>query len=426
MFVLDNTKKPLTPCSPARARMLLRDGKAAVWRTVPFTIIIRNDITNPVVKRITVKIDPGSKTTGFSLVDTIQNRVVFAAELIHRGCAIKNDIHSRAIIRRARRGRKTRYRQARWRNRRRLAGWLPPSLMHRVYTIMTWIHRFINWCAVCEISIEMNKFDTRKMQDATIHGIEYQQGTLSGYNVRQYLLEKWDHRCAYCGSGSDVLQIDHVQPKSKGGSNKITNLVIACKRCNQRKGNNDVDVFLKRDPVLLKKIQLSLSKPLSDAASVNATRNALITQIEKTNLPIETGSGSLTMFNRTKNGYPKQHWIDAACNGESGATVIVDLLHYPIQIRSMGHGERQMVRVDKHGFPRSKAKTTKIVKGFKTGDLVRLVQPKGKYAGTYTGRLVGIRSNGMFDIRTSRGMITAIHYNYTLIQSADGYLYENY
>ena len=99
VFVLDTTQKPLTPCSPARARALLRDGKAAVWRTIPFTIILKVAMPDAVVKPLTVKIDPGSKQTGLALVDP-DGRVVFAAELEHRGQAIKSSIESRRSLRR--------------------------------------------------------------------------------------------------------------------------------------------------------------------------------------------------------------------------------------------------------------------------------------------------------------------------------------
>lgn len=122
VFVLDTNKQPLSPCRPSVARKLLRDGKAAVYRRFPFTIILKRavELAEP-VPAITVKVDPGSKTTGIALVQ--DGKVVFAAELEHRGQAIKDALESRRAIRRGRRQRNTRYRQARFLNRTRPKGW---------------------------------------------------------------------------------------------------------------------------------------------------------------------------------------------------------------------------------------------------------------------------------------------------------------
>ena len=89
---------------------------------------------NPVVKEHRLKIDPGSKVTGLAILK--ENRVVFAAELTHRGLAIKATLESRRAIRRGRRNRHTRYRKPRF-NRFRPTGWLAPSLQHRVDTTLT-------------------------------------------------------------------------------------------------------------------------------------------------------------------------------------------------------------------------------------------------------------------------------------------------
>jgi 5-methylcytosine-specific restriction endonuclease McrA len=253
VFVLDTEKKPLTPCQPARARALLRDGKAAVYRTVPFTIILKVAMPDAVVKPITVKIDPGSKTTGFALVDP-DGRVMFAAELEHRGKAIKADLESRRSLRRGRRARNTRYRAARFDNRARLEDWLPPSLQHRIETTLTWVNRFSRWCGLEEIAVERVKFDMQLMRNPEISGVEYQQGTLQGYSVREYLLEKWSRKCAYCGVEHVPLQVEHIHPKAKGGVNSVSNLALACDPCNKKKGTLDIKVFLKNKPEQLKKV----------------------------------------------------------------------------------------------------------------------------------------------------------------------------
>lgn len=423
VFVIDNTKKPLTPCSPARARALLRDGKAAVWRTVPFTLILKVAMPNAVVKPLNVKIDPGSKETGIVLVDS-SNRVVFAAELTHRGKAIKAALDARRSLRRGRRGRKTRYRAARFNNRVRAENWLPPSLQHRVDTTMTWVNRFRKWAGIEGIAVERVKFDLQQMNNPDIAGVEYQQGTLAGYSVREYLLEKWSRKCAYCGAGHVPLQIEHIKARANGGANNISNLTLACAPCNTRKSTQDIAVFLKNKPDVLKRVLSQLKKPLTDAAAVNATRNKLFVSLLETGLPVETGTGAQTKFNRNKLGYPKAHWIDAACVGNSGATATLNPELKPLLIKSMGQGCRQTVRTDKYGFPCAKAKSTKTVLGIKTGDLISLVQTKGVYVGTYKGRVTAIKSASHFLSLSVKGKQTWFSAKLaTLIQPSDGYCY---
>ncbi len=130
VFVIDKDKTPLTPTHPAKARKLLTEERAAVFRLFPFTIILKRKVID--VKKETkfqLKIDPGSKTTGLAIVKN--NLVLWAGELTHRGQQIKLRLEKRRVIRRSRRNRKTRYRKARFKNRRRKEGWLAPSLLHR-------------------------------------------------------------------------------------------------------------------------------------------------------------------------------------------------------------------------------------------------------------------------------------------------------
>lgn len=188
VFVIDQNKQPLNPIPPARARELLTKQKAAVYRVYPFSVILKHAIDNPNPKPLTIKLDPGSRFTGIAILD--QDKVIWAAELEHRGWQIKNSLESRRSLRRSRRNRKTRYRQPRFNNRKRKEGWLAPSLMHRVLTIETWVKRLCRYTPIAQIAMELVKFDTQKMQNPEVDGVEYQQGELAGYEVREYLLEK--------------------------------------------------------------------------------------------------------------------------------------------------------------------------------------------------------------------------------------------
>jgi len=263
VFVLDTNQKPLNPCRPVTARKLLTAGKAAVYRCYPFTIILKKSVQSE-TKPMELKIDPGSLTTGLALL--IGEQVVWGAELEHRGSQIKSALDSRRAVRRNRRNRKTRYRKARFKNRRRREGWLAPSLQHRVETTMTWIRRLMKLASIDSLSQELVRFDTQKMQNPEISGTLYQQGELMGYEVREDLLEKWGRQCAYCGASSVRLEIEHIVPKSKGGTDRVSNLTLACNPCNQAKGNLDIRDFLSGKPDLCKGILASAKQPLKDAA----------------------------------------------------------------------------------------------------------------------------------------------------------------
>ena len=399
IFVLDTNKKTLTPCRPSMARKLLTAGKAAVFRRYPFTIILKKAV-EATPEPLTLKLDPGSKTTGIALLQGSQ--VIFGALLTHRGQAIKLRLESRRSLRRSRRNRQTRYRQPRFLNRTRPKGWLAPSLQHRVETTITWVNKFIRFAPIGLIIQELVRFDLQQIENPEISGIEYQQGELLGYEIREYLLNKWERKCAYCGAENVPLQVEHIQPKAKGGSHRISNLCLACEKCNQKKGTQAIEKFLAKKPDVLKGILAQAKRPLKDATAVNSTRWALFNRLKETGLPVLTGSGGLTKFNRTRLGLSKSHWIDAACVGQVESLEV--LTGKPLLIKATGHGTRQMCRTDKFGFPSRYVPRTKFVKGFQTGDIVKVVVTDGKKIGVYVGR-VAVRSTGSFNISTPLGLI---------------------
>lgn len=381
VFVKSAQGTVLMPCHPARARQLLKVGKAECVKVYPFTIRL-TDRGFGDLQPVQLKIDPGSRHSGLALVlnGETHDKVIFGAVLHHRGTEIANALKSRASLRRGRRQRKTRYRPARWANRRRPEGWLPPSSMSRVMNLSVWTSKFIGLANVSSISFERTKFDTQLMANPEISGVQYQQGTLAGYSVREYLLDKYNRTCVYCGAKDVRLEIDHVQPRSRGGTDSVKNLVIACRDCNQAKGNMSLQDFLTRKPLVLKKVLGSLGKSYSDAAQVQAIRNKSLAVLEGFGLPVEVSTGDRTKFNRTNLGYPKDHWIDAACIGTSGQLVVIHRPHCNdvLDIKAMGRGNRNVLKCDKYGFPsKNKPKTRKRVMGFETGDYISVVR-KGR------------------------------------------------
>jgi 5-methylcytosine-specific restriction endonuclease McrA len=363
VFVLDTNKNVLDPCHPARARELLRKGKAAVFRRYPFTIILKREVPDAQPKECQVKIDPGSKTTGIAVVQ--EDRVIWGAELEHRGGLIKKKLESRRASRRLRRNR-MRYRQPRFLNRTKPKGWIAPSLQHRVQTTTTWVNRLSKFCNVGELVQELVRFDMQKMQNPEVSGVEYQQGELAGYEVREYLLEKWGRKCAYCGVENVPLQIEHIHPKSKGGSNRVSNLTLACQKCNQKKGNRPVEEFLKKKPDVLKRIQARAKAPLMDAAAVNSTRWALFHALSATGLTVTVGSGGQTKYNRKQLGWGKAHWLDAAAVGHVSALRL--LTEQPLKIAAKGQGGRQKAALNKYGYP-IRYNSLKPVHGWRSGDI---------------------------------------------------------
>jgi 5-methylcytosine-specific restriction endonuclease McrA len=424
VFVLDTQKQPLGPVHPGHARLLLKQGKAAVYRRYPFTVILKCAVEQPHLEPLRLKIDPGSRTTGLALVNDASGEVVWAAELTHRGEQIKRNLTTRRAIRRSRRQRKTRYRKPRFRNRRKRTGTLPPSLLSRVCNVLTWGRRLMRLSPIAAISQELVCFDVQALENPEIEGAQYQQGTLAGYEVREYVLLKWQHQCVYCDAHEVPLELDHVQPRSKQGSNRVSNLVTACMPCNQRKGNQDVREFLKEQPERLARILAQIKTPVRDAAAINATRWALLDGLKALGLSMECGSGGRTKYNRVIRGLPKMHWLDAACVGVSTPESLILKGIVPLQITATGHGSRQMCLVDRFGFPRTRPKQHKRVKGFQTGDLVRAVVTSGAKQGTYVGK-VAVRTRGSFNITTAQGVVTDIHHRWCrLIARADGYTYQ--
>lgn len=425
VFVLDRSGKPLMPCTEKRARLLLERGRARVHKVMPFTIrVVDLEAQDCAFQALRVKLDPGSKTTGIALVRETENNgvaVVNLFELVHRGKQISEALTARRGHRRMRRS-QLRYRAPRFLNRGNTqGGWLAPSLQHRVDTSMACLNRLQQLAPVSAISTELVRFDMQALENPEIEGAQYQQGTLAGYEVREYLLEKWNRTCAYCGTKDVPLQIEHIHPKSKNGSDRISNLTLACQCCNQKKGALPVEVFLAKKPEQLKRILAQAKRPLKDAAAVNSTRWALVNALKATGLAVKTASGGRTKFNRSQLHIPKTHALDAACVGEVGS--ITDWQKPTLRLKAMGRGSYLRTRLDTFGCVRGYLTRSKSTQGFQTGDMVKAEVTKGKKTGSYTGR-VAVRATGSFNIQTSTGLVQGVFHRYcTVVQRGDGYGY---
>lgn len=473
VFVLNKDKSPLNPTSNGKARWLLDNGYAVVDRHFPFVIRLKKQVENPNLKSYTLKIDPGAKETGLAIVESKfkNSKVIFLATLTHRADEISSNLKKRKQYRKSRRSRNTRYRRCKFgygfskKNKKnafeskRKSGWLPPSTESIIQNIKTWVKRLKKWCTIEKVIIETARFDTQEMQNSNIEGVEYQQGTLQGYNVKEYLLYNHNHTCQYCKeviinkegkkiyknySGDDILEVEHKTPKSQGGTNRLANLTLSCKTCNQDKDNRNLKEWLsnlkekdfrkklpriryKNVKQILKDEEENPTISLKGAGKVNSYRYRLLDDLKEIIDNIETSTGAKTKYNRSKiANLPKTHYYDALCAGDN----ISDNFIFPkdlkvMHIKAVGRGSHCRTNTDKHGFPVSYFPNKKVFYGFKTGDIVKAKVPKKyKTGGVWLGK-VSIRSTGSFKITLSNGeKIDGVNHKYcTLTQKADGYNY---
>ena len=437
VFALDKAQKPVMPCSTKRARKLLSTGRAVVHKTYPFTIRIKDiSASECTFQDLQLKVDPCSKTTGVAVVlkNTSKYSVRQLFNLAHRGYQISEALSQRRAFRRRRRN-QLRYRPARFNNRvnSKKKGWLAPSIRHRVTSTMNFIHLIRKLTPVNELGLERVKFDTQLMDNPDISGVEYQQGTLKGYELREYILLKNNHTCQYCNgvSGDSVLNIEHILPKSRGGSNRLNNLTLACRTCNEHKNNYLLSEWKsilrtsKLDKQRIKnieKFEKGKRSTLKDASAVNSTRNAIFREFINTGLTVSTGTGGMTKFNRHQYQIPKDHALDAVCVGE--INLPIENWQMPISlVKCQSRGSYQRTRLNKYGFPRGYLMRQKSVFGFKTGDMAKATVTSGKKQGVYIGK-VSVRKTGSFNITTKNETVQGISHKYCeLIQRGQGFLF---
>ena len=294
--VINMRNEPLMPTSPRRARILLISGKARVISSNPFTIQLLY-ATGETKQPVTLGIDAGYKHIGFSVVT--EKRELISGEAVMRTDMPKLNVE-KSMYRRGRRNRLW-YRQPRFMNRgNNSKGWFAPSIEHKLQAHIRLIEKLKKILPVTKTVIEVASFDTQKMKNPEISGIEYQQGELQGYEIREYLLEKFHRKCVYCGKTNIPLEIEHLTPKSRGGSNTVDNLAISCHECNQKKNNLTAEEF--GYPEMRKRAL----KSLKDATFMNIVRWKL-TQLTEA---IHT-FGYITKKNRISPGLDKSHANDA-------------------------------------------------------------------------------------------------------------------
>ena len=418
VLVIDKRKRPCNAISEAYARILLYSKQAVIHKRFPFTIRLKNDDAVLRDKTYTVKLDPGANTTGVVVVSN-DDAVVMLAEIEHRGRVVKRSLDSRRTIRRSRRNRKTRYRACRFNNRTRPEGWLAPSVKSRADNVINFICKYKKLLNIGKVEIERVSFDTAQMgSDVELYGIDYRQGPLYQTKLRSFVFSRSNGKCSYCGE--QASEIDHIVPRSKGGTDSVNNLTAACRACNEKKSNLSLKDFGKLVGKDFSKLE---PKKLPKHASiVQSARNYMIREISKLVADTKSYDAWLTKYNREELGLPKQHYYDALSVGNiQDYKFLTDKV---LIISAKGRGSRQMCRMDRFGFPRTSPKGNKSVKGFQTGDIVKAIVPTGSKQGEYLGR-VAVRSCGIFNIEVNGEVIQGIgHKHCRIVQRNDGYSYE--
>jgi len=416
IFTLSKNKIPLMPVSEKRGHELLTQKKATIHKYFPFVIRLKKNY--PIFdSKLTMKIRPGANVSKIALAKG--NDAICFFEIVHKSFIIKQKLVSRASLRRSRRNRNTRYREPGVPGWKRKDGWLPPSLHAKVIQTQNIVKKLCNHVPVGKICLEYIKFDTQKMENPDISGVEYQQGELMGYEVREYLLEKWGRKCAYCGKENVPFTIDHIIPKKRGGTDRIGNLTLACEDCNKKKGTKTAAEF--GFPDLLTKA----SKPLANIASLNSTRKAVVKAIKEVfDGEIEFVSAARTKKNRILFGVSKD--FEASCVGKMEETEKPTITTDYIEVwKAIGRGNRQICQPDAYGFPRAYRSRNKVKNGLQTGDFCKFKHTgKGKFAGKEGVGRVTVKADGTVYIQKGKEQLVSGTYKYfKLLQHGDGWEY---
>ena len=442
--VLDKDSNPLMPTRPSRARRLIRQGRANKrWVKGMFTIQMTDvsaDGPDTVVGGVDLNIDPGASATGIAVTSETPagRRAHTLIEVRHRGQRVKNKLERRRSLRRNRRGR-LRNRKRRFNNRHRPDGWLPPSIQSRLANTLTWVKQLSALYPVRHIRVETAVFDTQLMQNAEISGEQYQHGALHEWQLRSYVFHRDGRRCAYCGTTkAERYELDHIAPKSSGGSNRPSNLVVSCQSCNLAKANTPVETFLTDRPTQLAAIYRIQRAPLAGATHLNVILPELLRRLRTHGYSVSTHDSYTTSWTRRRLGVYKTHANDALCLESPDK---LDLMpNHTLVIQPAGHGDRQMLRPpDRHGNPRGiqysrycalprqqqgytscpgHRRRNRRAHGIASGDIVRFTHPR---YGTLTGHAILDKVKARVAINHDGHQISVSQRHATLVARNTGY-----
>ena len=420
--VLDQNGETLMPTTRlGKVYRLLKTQKAHIVSYEPFTIQLDYEPDTHIIQPMTLGVDSGAIHSGYSVAN--EHREYYNSEIIARDNISKN-LSNKRMYRQNRRARKTRYRKPRFSNRKnKKKGWLPPSLEQKVAVQLNEIDHLHHYFPIEKIIIEVAEFDIQKIKNPDISGIEYQQGTLQGYNIRNYLLEKHRRKCFYCGKTVSDFEVEHMLPKSRGGSNRIDNLTLSCHDCNQKKDTLTAEEFIQQTlpakKAAAKLKQLPNEKRLFKyMAHMNVTRWVLYNAIKKKYPNVKMTYGYITKYNRIQAGLPKTHHIDAKCI--TGFTKVPSMDQAVVKVKMRRHNRQLHRATFSKGHIRKTACLPTVVFGFQLHDLV-LFDNHRYY-------IKGRRSSGSFALVSVEGLKDEkrMYKKLTLLAHTNAYLTNRY
>ena len=365
----------------AKVRILLKNKKARVIKTCPFTIQLAYDSTH-YTQEITLGVDSGSKHIGLSA--TTKSKVLFESDVELRN-DIVNLLSARRQNRRTRRNHKTRYRKPRFNNRKREKGWLAPSIQNKVDSHLTVIRKVHEILPITKIVVEVASFDIQKIKNPAISGTEYQQGEQSDFwNVREYVLFRDGHTCQCCkGKSKDkILNVHHIESRKTGG-NAPNNLITLCETCHAG--------YHKGIVKLPKTIHRGMQ--FKDAAFMGIMRWAFYNKLKEIYPNVSLTYGYITKNIRIRNRLPKEHYIDARCISGNPKAISDGTVYYQKKVRC--HNRQIHKSTILKGGTRKRNQAPYDVMGFRLYDKVKW---KGQSCFIF-----GRRSTGRMDLRLLNG-----------------------
>lgn len=374
---------PLMPCTQKKARILLKEGKAVIYKYDPFTIQLTY-ATGETKQDCHIGIDTGSKHIGIAI--TSENKVLFKGEIELRQ-DVKSNIDTKHIYRRSRRNRKTRYRQPRFLNRKRSDKWLPPSLQNRVDHTFHWIDTFCSLVSDPILHIEVGKFDTAKMINPEINGVDYQHGQTYGFfEERYFVFARDNYTCQCCGKSKDkILQTHHIIYRSNGGTDRVDNLITVCTDCHTSKNHQKGGILYKWQE------QHKKVKQYKEPPFMNAIRKRIFARYPNAH----TTYGSETTPHRKELGLEKTHYNDAITI--SGITNIKEdpkewllIKQFRKKKRSLHEATARKGRKETNCFQKRNSKNTPFYRGFYLNDKVKV------FGHGQIGYITGFTSGGAY------------------------------
>lgn len=379
VYVLNMRGQPLMPTTPGKAKQLLKEGKAKVVKRTPFTIQLKY-ATGETKQEITLGVDSGFENIGLSAITA--KKEVYSAEIKLRTDMVKLNSERRQY-RRARRNRKTWYRQPRFDNRKKPKGWLAPSIQHKLDSHIKLIERVKSILPITKIEIEVAAFDIQKIKNPEISGKEYQNGVQKdSWNAREYVLYRDNHTCQHCkGKSKDpILETHHIISRQVGG-NAPDNLLTLCETCHDKvsKGKLILDVKIPtgfKPETFMSMVRWKLVNKLRDAGNI-----------------VNHTYGYITKFDRIALGLEKSHSTDAFVIAKGTMQKRSQITYLIKQVRKCN---RKLFKGDRSHIKNTAAR---IIHGFQRYDKVLW----NKIECFVFGR----RKTGYFELRTLEG--TKIH-----------------